>query len=148
MEVTMQHDLTKQTEPASQQIPTQKPSSRLIVKAPKLSVYNKRSSSEAMGTSSQQDILKRMKIISSSQIVDLEEEEPKEKTCMEMVEGVTKNEEVGTENITQTKSSTKVFSSRKHIFSQTLGAVYQSKEDLMNQYVVNGSCCGVSYPTD
>jgi hypothetical protein len=80
-----------------------------------------------------------MKITSSSQIVDLEEEEPKEKTCMEMVEGVTKNEEAGTENRTQTESNTKVFSSRKHIFSQTPGAVYQSKEDLMNQYVVKGS---------
>jgi hypothetical protein len=139
MEVTLQHDQTKQTEPAPQQSPTQKPSPRLIVKAPKMSVYNKRSSSEALGASSQQDILKKMKITSSSQVVDLEEEEPKEKTCMEMVEGATKNEEAGTGSMPQSESSTKVFSSRKHIFSQTPGAVYQSKEDLMNQYVVKGS---------
>ena len=43
------------------------------------------------------------------------------------------------ENRAQTESSTKVFSSRKHIFSQTPGAIYQSKEDLMNQYIVKGS---------
>ena len=87
----MQHDLTKQSEPASQHISTHKPSPILIVKSPKLSVYNKRSISEALGASNQQDILKKIKITSSSQIVDLEEEEPKEKTCMEMV-GVTKKE--------------------------------------------------------
>ena len=104
-----------------------------------MSVYNKRSNSEALGASSQQDTLKKMKITSSSQIVDLEEEEPKEKTCMEMVEGVTKNEEAGTWNMPQTESSTKFFSNMKHIFSQTPGAFYQSKEDLMNQYVVKGS---------
>jgi hypothetical protein len=139
MEVTLQHDQTKHTETTSQQSPTQKPSPRLVVKAPKMSVYNKRSSSEALGASSQQDTLKKMKITSSSQIVDLEEEEPKGKTCMEMVEGETKNEEAVTGSMPQSESNTKVFSSRKHIFSQTPGAVYQSKEDLMNQYVVKGS---------
>ena len=61
-----------------------------------MSVYNKRSSSEALGASSQQNILKKMKITPSSQIVDLEEEEPKLKMSMDMVESVTKNEEVGT----------------------------------------------------
>jgi N-acetylmuramoyl-L-alanine amidase CwlA len=74
MEVTMQHDLTKQTKITSHQNPTHKQSPRLIIKDPKLSVYNKRSSSEALGSSSQQEILKKMKITSSSQIVDMEEE--------------------------------------------------------------------------
>jgi hypothetical protein len=58
---------------------------------------------------------------------------------MEMVEGGTKNEEAGRENMTQIESNTKLFSNRKHIFSQTLGEVYYSKEYLMNQYVVKGS---------
>ena len=80
-----------------------------------------------------------MKITPPSQVVDLEEEEPKEKTSMEMVEGATKNEEAGTRNMPQTESNTKVFSSRKHIFSQTPRAVYHSKEDLMNQYTVKAS---------
>jgi hypothetical protein len=62
MEVTMQHDQTKQIEPASQQSPTQKPSPRSIFKAPKMSVYNKRRSSEALSASSQEDILKKMRI--------------------------------------------------------------------------------------
>jgi hypothetical protein len=47
MEVTLQPDQTQQIESAPQQIQTQKTSPRLIIKAPKMSVYNKRSSSEA-----------------------------------------------------------------------------------------------------
>ena len=53
MEVTLQHDQKKQTESSHQQNPTHKPSPRLVVKGPKMSVYDKRSSSEALGTSSQ-----------------------------------------------------------------------------------------------
>ena len=80
-----------------------------------------------------------MKIKPSSQVVDLEEEEPKEKMSMEMVEGATKNEEIGTGSMPQSESRTRVFSSKKHIFSKIPRAVYQSKEDLMNQYAVKGS---------
>jgi hypothetical protein len=111
----------------------------LIVKAPKMSIYNKRSSSKAMCASIQQNILKKMKVTPSSQIVDLEEEETKEKKSMEMVEGATNNEEDGTGSIPQSESSSRIFSSKKHIFSKTPGVVYQSKEDLMNQYVVKRS---------
>jgi hypothetical protein len=111
----------------------------LIVKAPKLSVYNKRSSSEALGASSQQDILKKMKITSSSQIVDLEEEEPKGENMHGNGGRCNQERRSRYKKQTQTESNTKVFSSRKHIFSQTPGVVYQSKEDLMNQYVVKGS---------
>jgi hypothetical protein len=125
--------------PAPQQVQTQKASPKLIIKAPKVSVYNKRSSSEALGSSSQQNIHKKIKITPSSQIVDLEEEEPKEKTNMEMVESVTQNEEAGTGNMPQGESSSRVFSSKKHIFGKTPREIYQSKEDLMNQYVVKGS---------
>jgi hypothetical protein len=80
-----------------------------------------------------------MKIRPPSQVVDLEEEKPKEKTSMEVVEGATKNEEVGTGSMPQSESITRVFSSKKHIFNKTPGAVYQSKEDLMNPYAVKGS---------
>jgi hypothetical protein len=104
-----------------------------------MSVYNKRSSSEALGASSQQNILKKMKIAPSSQIVDLEEEEPKDKMSMEMVESVTKNEDVGTRSMPQSESNSRVFSSKKHVFGKRHGAVYQSKEDLMNQFDVKGS---------
>jgi hypothetical protein len=104
-----------------------------------MSVYNKRNSSESLGASIQQNIPKKMKTTPPSQVVDLEEEEPKEKTSMDMVEGATKNEEAVTESMPQSESSTRVFSSKKHIFSKILGAVYQSKEDFMNQYVVKGS---------
>jgi hypothetical protein len=61
-----------------------------------VSVYNKRSISEALGASIKQNILKKMKVTLSVQIVDLEGEEPKEKMSMEMVESATKNEEAGT----------------------------------------------------
>jgi hypothetical protein len=104
-----------------------------------MSVYNKRSSSEALSASSQQNILKKMKITPSSQVVDLEEEELEKKTSMEMVEGATKNKDAGKGSKPQSESSSRVFSNKKHIFSKTPGAVYQSKEDLMNQYVVKGS---------
>jgi hypothetical protein len=129
----------KQTESAYQQSPAQKPSPSLAVKAPKMSVYNKRRSSEALGASSQQDTPKKMKITTPTQIVDLEEEEPKGKMSMEMVEGATKNEEASIGSMSQNEGSTKVFSNRKHIFGKTPRAVYQSKEYLMKQYVVKGS---------
>jgi hypothetical protein len=74
-----------------------------------MSVYNKRSSSEALGASSQQNILKKMKITPSSQVVDLEEEEPKEKMSMDMVESETKNEEAGTGSMPQSESKLKGF---------------------------------------
>jgi hypothetical protein len=45
MEVTFQHDRIKPIESSPQQIQTHKSSPRLIVKAPKLSVYNKRNNS-------------------------------------------------------------------------------------------------------
>jgi hypothetical protein len=77
-----------------QQNPTQKGSPRLVVKAPKMSLYNKRSSSEALGANSKKDILNKRKIKPSSQVVDLEEEEPKRKMRMEMVEGASKKEDV------------------------------------------------------
>jgi hypothetical protein len=80
-----------------------------------------------------------MKIKPPSQVVDLEEEEPKEKMSMDMVEGATKNEEDGIGSMPQSESNTRVFSSKKHIFSKTPRAIYQSKEDLMNQYALKGS---------
>jgi hypothetical protein len=53
MEVITLHDQAKQINITSQQIPSRKPSPRLIIKAPKMSIFNKRSSSEALGASSQ-----------------------------------------------------------------------------------------------
>jgi len=50
----------------------------MIVKVPNISVYNKRSRSEALGTNSQQTVPKKMNITQSPQIVDLEKEDPKE----------------------------------------------------------------------
>jgi hypothetical protein len=48
----------------------------MIVKVPKVSVYKKISSSEALGTSFQQNSPKKMKIKKSPKIVYLKEEEP------------------------------------------------------------------------
>jgi hypothetical protein len=62
MEVTLLLDHTQQIEYAPQYIQTQKTSPKLIIKAPKVSVYNKRSSSKALGASSHKNILKKMKI--------------------------------------------------------------------------------------
>ena len=54
-----------------------------------MSVYNKRSSLEAMETSDQHTSPKKMKITQSPQIVDLEEKEPKEQVNLDMVESGT-----------------------------------------------------------
>ena len=120
----MQHDQTKHTELTFQQISAQKPSPRLIVKAPKMSIFNKRSSSEALGARNQQDTLKKMRATSPFPIIDLEEEEQKENMCMEMVDTKIQNDEINPENKPQNEGSMKVFNSRKHIFGQTPGTVY------------------------
>jgi hypothetical protein len=65
MEVTLQPDQKQQIELAPQQIQTHKTFPRLIIKAPKMSVYNKMSSSEALGTSGQQNVLNKVKITQS-----------------------------------------------------------------------------------
>jgi hypothetical protein len=111
----------------------------LILQVPKVSVYTKRSSSEALGTSSQQTAPKKIKITQSPQIVDLEEEEPKEKVSMDMVESGTNKEEAGKRSMPQSESISRSFSNKKHIFDKAPGAVYQSKEDLARKYVVKGS---------
>jgi hypothetical protein len=80
MEAILQPYQTQKVEATLQQTPQ-----KLIVKVPKVSVYSKRSSSEALGTSSQHIAPKKMKITQSPQIVDLEEEEPKEQVNMDMV---------------------------------------------------------------
>jgi hypothetical protein len=73
METILQPSQTQQVEATLQQNQMQLTPQKLIVKVPKVSVYNKRSSSEALGTSSQQTVPKKMKITQSPQIVDLED---------------------------------------------------------------------------
>ena len=83
--------------------------------------------------------LKNMNITQSPQIVDLEEEYPKEQVNMDMVERGTKNIEVCKGSKLQSEGSSRTFSSKKHIFDKTSGASYQSKEDLEKQYVEKGN---------
>jgi hypothetical protein len=78
MEAILQPTQTQQVGETLQQSKTQQAPQKLIVKVPKMFFYNKRSSSEAIGTSEQQTAPKKMKITQSPQIVDLEEEEPRE----------------------------------------------------------------------
>jgi hypothetical protein len=80
-----------------------------------------------------------MKITQSPQIVDLEDEEPKEQVNMDMVESGTNNVEVGKGSKLQSEGSSRNFSSKKHIFDKAPGAAYQSKEDLAKQYVEKGN---------
>jgi hypothetical protein len=139
MEAILQPTQTQQVEATLQQSQTQQAPQKLIFKVPKVSVYNKRSSSEAMGTSDQQTAPKKMKITQSPQIVDLEEEEPKEQVNMDMVESGTSTVEVEKGSKLQSEGSSRTFSSKKHIFDKTSGAAYQSKEDLEKQYVEKGN---------
>jgi hypothetical protein len=139
MEAILQPTQTQQVEATLQQSQTQQASQKLIVKVPKMSVYNKRSSSEAMGTSDQQTSPKKMKITQSPQIVDLEEEEPREQVNLDMVESGTSTVEVEKERKLQSEGGSRTFSNKKYIFDKTSEAVYQSKEDLAKQYAEKGN---------
>jgi hypothetical protein len=77
METILQPTQTQQMEENLQQNQTQQASQKLIVEVPKMSVYSKRSSLEAMVTSDKHTAPKTMNITQSPQIVDLEEEEPR-----------------------------------------------------------------------
>jgi hypothetical protein len=124
--------------PTLQQTQTQHTPQKLTFQVPKLTVYT-RSTSEALGTSSQQNAPKKINIKQSPQIVDMEEEEPKEKVSMDIVESGTNKEEDGKRSMPQSESNSRDFSSKKHIFYKAPGAVYQYKEDLAKKYVVKGS---------
>jgi hypothetical protein len=139
MEAILQPTQTQQVEETLQQSQTQQAPQKLIFKVPKVSVYNKRSSSEAMGTSDQQTAPKKMKITQSPQIVNLEEEEPREQVNLDMVESGTSTVEVEKERKLQSEGNSRTFSSKKHIFDKTSGAAYQSKEDLEKQYAEKGN---------
>jgi hypothetical protein len=101
-----------------QQIQTQQAPHKMIIKVSKISVYNKRSSLEAMGISDQQTSPKKMKVTQPTQIVDLEEEEPRDQVNIFMVESGTSTIEVEKENKIQSEGSSRTFSSKKYIFDK------------------------------
>jgi hypothetical protein len=111
----------------------------MIVKVSKASVYNKRISLEDLGTSDQHNAPKKMKITQSPQIVDLEEEEPKEQVDMDMVESGINTAKVDKGSKIQSEVSSRTFNRKMHIFDKTSGATYQSKEDLEKQYAEKGN---------
>ena len=117
-----------------QQAQTHQTPQNMIVKFPKVRFYSKRISSEALGTSDQQTDNKKMNITQSPQIVDLEEEEPKEQVNMDMVESGTRTIKFEEGSKIQSESNSRNFSSKKHIFYKKSGVAYQSKEDLETQY--------------
>jgi hypothetical protein len=80
-----------------------------------------------------------MKITQSPQIVDLEEEEPKEQVNLDMVESGTSTVEVEKERKLQSEGVSRAFSSEKYIFDKTSEVFYQSKEDLEKQYAEKGN---------
>jgi hypothetical protein len=127
MEKILQPTQTQQLEETLQQIQTQQVSPKLIVNIPKMSIYNKRISSDAMGTSDQHISPKKMNISQSPQIVNLEEEEPREQVNLDMVESGTSTVEVEKEIKLQSEGISRTFSNKKNIFDKTYGASYQSK---------------------
>ena len=68
-----------------------------------------------------------MKISQLAQIVDLEEEEPKEQVNLDMVESGTNTVEVEKEIKLQSEGSSRTFRSKKYIFDKTSEAFYQSR---------------------
>jgi hypothetical protein len=122
-----------------QQIQTQQDPQKLIMKVPKISVYNKRISSEAMGINDQQTTPKKMKVTQLAQIVDLEEEEPRDQVNQDVVESGTSTVEVEKENKLQDEGSSRTFSRKKYIFDKTSESIYQCREDLGKQYAEKGN---------
>jgi hypothetical protein len=82
---------------------------------------------------------KKMKVSQPTQIVDLEEEEPREQVNLDMVESGTSTVEVEKESKLQSEGSSRTFSNKKYIFDKTSEAVYQSREDLEKQYAEKGN---------
>jgi hypothetical protein len=139
MEAILQPNQTQQVEATLQHIQTHQTPQKMIVKVPKISVYSKISSPEALGTSSQQNAPKKMKITQFPHIVDLEEEEHTEQVNMAMVEIGTSNVEVGKGSKLQSEGGARNFSSKKYIFDKAPGATYQYKEDLTKKYAEKGN---------
>jgi hypothetical protein len=139
MEEILQPTQTQQMEATLQQTQTQKNPQKIIVKVPKVSLYSKRSSSEAMDLSDWETSPKKMKITQSPQIVDLEEEYPKEQVNMDMVESGTNTVEFEKRRKLQSEGSSRTLSNKKNIFDKTSRETYQSKEDLEKQYVEKGN---------
>ena len=70
-----------------------------------------------------------MKVTQPTQIMDLEEEEPRDQIHLDMVEsGITI--EVEKENKIQSEDRSRTFSNKKYIFDKKSESVYQSREDL------------------
>jgi hypothetical protein len=71
--------------------------------------------------------------------VDLEDEEPKEKVNMDMVESGIDNVEVGKGSKLQSEGSSRTFRNKMHIFDKEARAAYQSKEDFAKKYAEKGN---------
>ena len=80
-----------------------------------------------------------MKLTQSPQIVDIEEEEPKDQVNMDMVESGTNTIEVGKGSKLQSEGSSRTFNRKKNIFDKASRAAYQSKEYFAKQYAEKGN---------
>jgi hypothetical protein len=139
MEAILQPIQTQQVEATLQQSQTQQAPQKLIIKVPKISVYSKRSSSEAMGISDQQTSPKKMKVTQSNTDCGFRRGRVQRPSNLDMVESGTSTVEVEKESKLQSEGSSRTFSSKKYIFDKTSESVYQSREDLAKQYAEKGN---------
>jgi len=120
MEAIMKPIQTQQVEATLQQSQIKQTSQKLANKVPKISVYIKRRILEAMGISDQQNAPKKMKFPHPTHIVDLEEEEPREKVNLDMVESGNNTIEVKKERKIQSEGGSRTFISKKYIFDKKI----------------------------
>jgi hypothetical protein len=116
-----------------QKAPTQQSIPKVVIKVPKSSTQSKRIVSEAMDIDPEHTARKKMKTIQTEQYVDLEDEGPKEQTCLDMVESGTSVIESRADQL-ESEGSSGAFHSQKYYFSQASKEAYQSKEDLSKWY--------------
>jgi len=89
-----------------------------VIKITKASVYNKRSISEPMDINVEQIAKKKMKIIQPKQIVDLEDEGPRDQVNLNNVESGTSIVEIEEISQLESEGSSRAFHIQKYYFDK------------------------------
>ena len=110
-----------------QQVQTQKPPKNLVIKISKAIVYNKRTISETMDIDVEQTAKKKMIIVETMQIVDLEDEGPRDQVNLNTVESATNIVEIEERSQLESEGNSRSFHSQKYYFDKAPNTTYQSR---------------------
>ena len=105
-----------------------------MIKITKASVHNKRSILETMDINVEQIAKKNKKIIQPKQIIDLEDEGPRDQVNLNNVESGTSIVEIEERSQLESEVISRVFHTQKYYFDKVLDATCLSIEDLAKTY--------------